>query len=105
MSMTQSLKNYHTMIGIHLCFRLNEGGFYGINLHYSPTERGVLMDQLNRYGSNEKYDKTTSLQSSYNILKRFGRSVPCVKRYLGNRVTSETVRIDGDEWEMNIFTS
>ena len=85
-------------------FERAEGGFYGINLHYlPPRERAVLMDQLNRYANNEKYDKTTSLQLSYNILKRFGRAVPCVKRYLGDRVTSETVRIDADEWEIAIF--
>ena len=85
-------------------FERATGGFYGINLHYlPPRERAVLMDQLNRYASNEKYDKTTSLRLSYNILKRFGRAVPCVKRYLGDRVTSETVRIDADEWEIAIF--
>ena len=29
--------------------------------------------------------------------------MPCVKRYLGDHVVSETVRIDADEWEIAIF--
>ena len=37
------------------------------------------------------------------ILRRFGRAVPCVKRYLGDHVKSSTVRIDADEWEIAIF--
>ena len=95
---------YYDTFPLVMYLKPAEGGFYGINLHYlPPTERAVLMDQLNRYASNEKYDKTTSLRLSYNILKRFGRAVPCVKRYLGDRVTSETVRIDADEWEIAIF--
>ena len=95
---------YWDMYPLVFPFERAKGGFYGINLHYlPPRERAVLMDQLNRYANNEKYDKTTSLQLSYNILKRFGRAVPCVKRYLGDRVTSETVRIDADEWEIAIF--
>ena len=61
------------------------------------------MDNLNQYASNEKYDKTTRLELSYNLLKRYGRARPCVKRYLGDHVASSTVRIDADEWEIAIF--
>ena len=85
-------------------FEKAPGGFYGINLHYiRPRERAVLMDQLNDYANNKKYDQTTRLNLSYDLLKRFGRAVPCVKRYLGDHVVSNTVRIDADEWEIAIF--
>ena len=80
------------------------GGFYGLNLHYiPPRDRAVLMDNLNQYASNNKYDQTTRLELSYRLLKRYGRAVPCVKRYLGDRIVSQTVRIDADEWEIAIF--
>ena len=79
-------------------------GFLGINFHYlHPKDRAILMDNLNKYASNEKYDKTTRLELSYNLLKRYGRAQPCVKRYLGDHVASSTVRIDADEWEIAIF--
>ena len=61
------------------------------------------MDQLKKFASNSKYDETTKLQLSYDILKRYGRAVPCVKRYLGSHVRSQTIRIDADEWEIAIF--
>ena len=63
----------------------------------------VLMDQLNKFANNRKYDKTTRLKLSYDLLKGYGRAVPCVKRYLRDHVVSETVRIDADEWEIAIF--
>ena len=61
------------------------------------------MDSLNKYATNDRYDRTTRLNLSYQLLKRFGRAVPCVKRYLGDHVVSETVRIDADEWEIAIY--
>ena len=85
-------------------FEKAPGGFYGLNLHYiPPRDRAVLMDSLNQYASNNKYDQTTRLELSYRLLKRYGRAVPCVKRYLGDRIVSQTVRIDADEWEVAIF--
>ena len=95
---------YWDMYPLVFPFESAPGGFYGINLHYiPPTDRAILMDNLNQYASNERYDKTTKLELSYNLLKRYGRAKPCVKRYLGDHVVSPTVRIDADEWEIAIF--
>ena len=95
---------YWDMYPLVFPFEKAKGGFYGINLHYiPPRDRAFLMDQLNKFASNTKYDKTTRLNLTYNTLKRYGRAVPCVKRYLGDHVVSSTVRIDADEWEIAIF--
>ena len=95
---------YWDMYPLIFPFEKAPGGFYGLNLHYiPPRDRAVLMDNLNQYASNNKYDKTTRLELSYRLLKRYGRAVPCVKRYLGDRIVSQTVRIDADEWEVAIF--
>ena len=95
---------YWDMYTLVFPFEKAPGGFYGLNLHYiPPRDRAVLMDSLNQYASNNKYDKTTRLELSYRLLKRYGRAVPCVKRYLGDRIVSQTVRIDADEWEIAIF--
>ena len=95
---------YWDMYPLVFPFEKAPGGFYGLNLHYiPPRDRAVLMDNLNQYASNNKYDKTTRLELSYRLLKRYGRAVPCVKRYLGDHVVSQTVRIDADEWEIAIF--
>ena len=95
---------YWDMYPLVFPFEKAPGGFYGINLHYiPPRDRAILMDNLNQYASNKKYDKTTILKLSYSLLKRYGRARPCVKRYLGDHVVSPTVRIDADEWEIAIF--
>ena len=95
---------YWDMYPLVFPFERAPGGFYGLNLHYiPPRDRAVLMDNLNQYANNNKYDKTTRLELSYRLLKRYGRAVPCVKRYLGDRIVSQTVRIDADEWEVAIF--
>ena len=85
-------------------FEKAKGGFYGLNLHYiPPRDRAALMDELKAYATNNKYDATTRLKITYDLLKGFGRAVPCVKRYLGTNVRSNTVRINADEWEIAIF--
>ena len=95
---------YWDMYPLVFPFERAPGGFYGLNLHYiPPRDRAVLVDNLNQYASNNKYDQTTRLELSYRLLKRYGRAVPCVKRYLGDRIVSQTVRIDADEWEIAIF--
>ena len=95
---------YWDMYPLVFPFEKVSKGFYGINLHYiRPKDRAVLMDQLNKFANNRKYDKTTRLKLSYDLLKGYGRAVPCVKRYLRDHVVSETVRIDADEWEIAIF--
>ena len=81
-----------------------KGGFYGLNMHYLPPKlRAIFFDRLTDFNSNKKYDETTRLKLTYDILKGFGRAVPCVKRYLGSNVRSNTVRINADEWEIAIF--
>ena len=95
---------YWDMYPLVFPFEKAKGGFYGLNLHYiPPRDRAILMDQLKEYTTNNKYDATTRLKITYDLLKGFGRAVPCVKRYLGSNVRSNTVRINADEWEIAIF--
>ena len=95
---------YWDMYPLVFPFEKAKGGFYGLNLHYiPPRDRAVLMDELSDYATNNKYDATTRLKITYDLLKGYGRAVPCVKRYLGSNVRSNTVRINADEWEIAIF--
>ena len=95
---------YWDMYPLVFPFEKAKGGFYGLNLHYIPPRDGaILTDQLKEYATNNKYDATTRLKITYNLLKGFGRAVPCVKRYLGTNIRSNTVRINADEWEIAIF--
>jgi len=74
------------------------GGFVGLNFHYLPYAiRFKLLEQLQTYASNDKFDSSTKLQVGYSNLK--GQSIikPAVKKYLWRQVRSNFRRIDVDE--------
>ena len=49
-----------------------KGGFYGLNLHYLPhKQRALFFDRLTDYSTNKKYDLSTRLRLSYNLLKGY----------------------------------
>ena len=82
-------------------------GFLGLNFHYlAPKHRAILMDQLKMFANNKKYDETTKLKLTYNMLKGFTkikRAKPTVHRYLSSKVKSKYVLVNADEWEVALF--
>ena len=92
-----------------LIFMIGEakGGFYGINVHYLPLrQRAQLMDALYSLKNNRKYDETTKLKISYDILKsasKFKLFKPCVKQYLVSHVRSRFIEISPAEWDVAIW--
>jgi hypothetical protein len=79
-------------------------GFLGLNLHYiHPKQRIILLDKLSEFANNDKYDKTTKLRLSYDLLSKASRifeATPCIKRYLYNHVDSRFMEITADEWDI-----
>lgn len=79
-------------------------GFLGLNLHYiHPKQRILLLDELSKYATNSKYDKTTKLRLSYDLLARASKSnlfEPCIKRYLFSHIQSRFLEITADEWDI-----
>ena len=92
-----------------LVFPIEEynNGFLGLNFHYlAPKDRAILMDQLKGFANNKKYDETTKLRLTYNMLKGFTkikRARHTVHRYLQNKVNSKFVLVNADEWEVALF--
>ncbi len=82
-------------------------GFLGLNFHYlAPKHRAILMDQLKAYANNKKFDETTKLRLTYNMLKGFTkikRARPTVHRYLNSKINSQFVLVNADEWEVALF--
>lgn len=83
------------------------GGFYGINMHYlPPVLRAKLMDALYSITNNKKYDSTTVLKLSYEVLSRsskFKYFKPCVKHYLNRHVRTNFILIDPKQWDIALF--
>lgn len=82
-------------------------GFLGINFHYlPPQQRARLLDALDTLANNKKFDDTTKLRVSYQILKSASQLrlfKPCVKRYLFNHVKSKYMYVSPNEWPLAIF--
>ncbi len=81
--------------------------FTGLNLHYlPPSYRAKLMDALYELVNNNRYDETTKLRLSYQILKnvaRFRYFKPTFKKYLKIHVRSRFVSVSPAEWDVALF--
>lgn len=88
-------------------FRRVRGGFYGINLHYlHPKYRALLMDSLYNTINNTKFDETTRLRFTYDILNsssKYRWFKPCVKHYLTQQMSTQLLYIDPKEWNLALF--
>ena len=81
-------------------------GFLGLNLHYlDGGNRQALLNQLKKYRTNNRYDETTKLRLSYDLLQSIKASKmaePCIKRYLFTQVRSKFIEVTADEWDKAI---
>ena len=84
-----------------------EGGFHGLNMHYLPLkQRAILMDALYNLTTNSRYDDSTRLKLSYQLLKKastYKYFKPCFKHYLHRHVKSRKMLIDSVEWDIALF--
>lgn len=89
-------------------FEFSNQGFMGLNLHYLPPgARASLLDALISTMNNDKYNDTTVLQISYQLLKqsstKFSGFQNCVKKYLFGHVKSQFKYIDPKDWQKVIM--
>ena len=92
-----------------LIFKVGQyrGGFEGINMHYLPYRlRARLMDALYESSNNKRYDETTRLRITYDLLKaatKYKEFKPTYKKYLNQHVRSRFVEIGATEWDIALF--
>lgn len=98
----ETLPYYDTFPLIFL-IGFREEGFMGINLHYlPPVLRARLMDALYQTINNSKYNDTTKLRVSYEILasaSKFKYFKPCIKHYLWDHVRGNYLNIEPTNWD------
>lgn len=83
-------------------------GFLGINLHYlPPLARAQLLSNLKSLATNNKFNSTTKLNISYELLKasaiRFQGFENCVKRYLFANVRSSFHQVNPKDWDKAVM--
>ena len=81
----------------------NNGSMLAMNLHYlPPVARAKLMNALYETLNNEKYNKTTKLKISYEILKgssKFKEFRHCVKKYLFSHFQAPFTVVKNEFWD------
>ena len=84
-----------------------KGGFHGMNLHYlHPRIRARFLDALMDFTNNDKYDRTTRMRLTYQLVKGSGKLKffkPCFKHYLNEHIKSQLLLINPADWEIAIF--
>src|SRR5210317_252592 len=89
---------YYDTFPLVLPLEAIKGGFMGINFHYlSPMIRFRLLNQLQRFATNSKFDSTTRLDVSYQRVSGLERVKPTIKKYLYSHVRSGFLRIDAQD--------
>ena len=80
------------------------GGFIGLNFHYLPYGlRFKLLQQLQQFASNSKFDQSTRLQVTYEAVKKIGLIKPAIKKYLYRFVKSNFLRVDVQEMAIAVY--
>lgn len=84
-----------------------DGGFYGLNLHYLPqTLRAKFLDALLEITNNDKFDDTTKIKMSYNMLRKSSKMryfQPCFKHYLTRHVKGQLAKVHASDYEIATF--
>ena len=80
------------------------GGFMGLNFHYLPYPlRFRLLERLQSFANNNKFDSSTKLLASYDDVKSINLIRPAIKKYLYSHVQSQFRRIDADEMAIAVY--
>jgi len=87
-----------------LPFELIRGGFIGLNFHYLPYGlRFKLLEQLQQFATNTKFDQSTQLRVTYNAIRKIDLVKPAIKKYLFNYVRSNFLRVDVNEMAIAVY--
>jgi len=98
---------YYDMFPLIICIDMYKDGWLGLNLHYIPPEqRRILLERLFTTLNNTKFDRTTRLRVTYDILKQASKYRyfrPCLKRYLTGHIRSKVNMIRPQQWHKAIL--
>ena len=80
------------------------GGFLGMNFHYlPPLARYRMLEQLQKFATNNNFDRSTKLDLGYDDIKKNKLMKPTIKKYLYSYTRSKFLRIDANEAAISIF--
>ena len=101
---TKARLPYYDVFPLVLPLEPIRGGFLGMNFHYlPPLARFRMLERLQAFASNNKFDRTTRLDVGYDDIKNSRLFKPTFKKYLYTYTRSNFLRIDADEAAISIM--
>jgi len=98
---------YYDVFPLVFPVQFDTDSFLGINFHYLPhILRARLMDALYPNVTNRKFDDTTRMRISYDILQsasKYRFFKPTLKRYLRTQIRSQFLEVNATEWDIALF--
>lgn len=98
---------YWDKFPLTICIQPEEEGFSGLNLHYcAPPLRALLLSRLYDITTNKRFDETTKIKASYEILKgsqKYRQFRPMWHRYRFDCVQTPYSIVPASDWEMAVF--
>jgi len=95
---------YYDVFPLVLPLEPIQGGFMGMNFHYlPPLLRFRLLEKMQQFGSDKKFDKNTKFDVSYDDVKNVGLVKPTIKKYLYAYAQTGYLRINADEAATAIY--
>ncbi len=98
---------YYDVFPLIFPVEFQSDGFLGINFHYLPPPlRAKLMDALYPNITNRKFDDTTRMRITYDILQsaaKYRYFKPTLKKYLRSQIQSQFLEIHVNEWDIALF--
>ena len=93
---------YYDRFPLVFPFRKTPDGFIGLNMHYLPYPLRInLLDNLLTYASNQRFDETTRLKYSWELIdgmSKYAAAKPCVKQYLVGHVRTQFRQVESSNW-------
>lgn len=83
-------------------FKVVEGGFIGLNMHYLPVAFRIrLLDRLTEIDGSKKHTNRVKLQLSWGLISGSSKLKllsPCVHRYLSGHVITQFREVEREDW-------
>lgn len=105
---TRTELEYYDTFPLIFLLKVSRNRILGINIHYMPyiLRARLMIRLLSLPKSNNRFDRTTRLKISYEILKKTARlkmAMPLIRQYDRQRIRSRLIEVPAQDWNLAAF--
>jgi len=99
---------YYDTFPLMFLLKVNRNRILGINIHYMPyiLRARLMIRLLTLPKNNNRFDRSTRLKISYEILKKTARlkmAMPLIRQYDRKRIRSRLIEVPSQDWNLATF--